>query len=179
MDAASLSGASLDRSTPARLWKSRRLSVKWILLVLAFPTTLLLWSGSLATVLRPMPPQYQPADLVRVFEWLQANAPVDSVALAAYNTSNPLPAWAPLRMVIGHRPENAHWEQVIPRVEAFYQTTTSDETRRALLKEFGVKYVIWGPNERLYGDWLPEGVAYLRLVYQSGVYQLYEVNPAP
>jgi hypothetical protein len=118
---------------------------------------------------------------VRVFESLAQTAlpdvlhPPGAVVLAAFETGNALPAWAPLRVVIGHGPESVHLASLRPQVEAFYAEETTDAQRLDFLRQWGVRYVFWGPQERRLGDWNPVGAAYLRLVEQVGAYAVFEV----
>jgi hypothetical protein len=114
-----------------------------------------------------------------LFEYLQAQAPPGAAVLAAYETSNPMPAWAPVRVLIGHGPESIHLAELKPQVEAFYTFGMTDQQRLELIRRFDVRYVFWGPAERALGDWSPSQAAYLQQVYQSGAYQLFQVIGRP
>jgi uncharacterized membrane protein len=114
-----------------------------------------------------------------VFEYLQSQAGVSEVVLAAHATGNPLPAWAPVRVVIGHGPESINHTELEPQVAAFYAADTPDAQRLELIRQFDVRYVFWGPAERKLGDWSPSQAGYLWPVYQSGEYQLFQVAENP
>lgn len=143
----------------------------------AFPSTLLLLIGGCLSASRPNMPIFRPAEEVAGFEFLAQNAAPGQVVLSAYETGNALPAWAPLRVVIGHGPESARLEELRPQVAAFYAECTADDQRLALLRQYQVAYVFWGPAERRLGDWYPERATYLRRVFQQGDYSIYEVLP--
>jgi hypothetical protein len=154
---------------------------RWLILPmwLLFPSTVLLLAGGLQAVRHPGMPLFRPKDEVRVFEFLQSQEQAGQVVLAAYETGNPLPAWAPVRVVIGHGPESANLARLEPQVAAFYTASTPDAQRIELIRQFDVRYVFWGPAERRLGDWSPYQANYLQPVYQAGEYELFQVALTP
>ncbi|MBN1146804.1 MAG: hypothetical protein JXA78_06085 [Anaerolineales bacterium] len=175
-----LAMAALDRRSTAQ---AGALARRWIApalpLLLAFPSTLFLLFGGLLAAGRPGLPIFRPAQEVEVFEYLGANAQPGEVVLSSFETGNPLPAWAPVRVVIGHGPESANLAELLPRVSAFYSPATLDAQRIELLQQFDVRYVIWGPAERALGAWDPSAAAYLAPLYTSGDYTVLRVVAAP
>ena len=123
----------------------------------------------------PSQPLFLAADQVELFVRLGDHAETGDVALASYATSNAIPAWAPLRVVAGHGPESANLEFVLPRVEAFFDASTSERERAELLDEFEVDYVLWGPEERSLGSWRPEVSDLVWGVIKEGGYEVFEV----
>jgi hypothetical protein len=162
----------LTDQTSRRRWVS-------LPLFLLFPSVLLILASGLLAASRPGVPLFRPRDEVRLFEFLQSQAQPGSVVLAAYETSNPLPAWGPVRVLIGHGPESIHLAELRPQVESFFASSTSDAQRLDLVRRFDISFVLWGPTERALGDWLPAQAAYLQPVYQSGAYQLFKVVGSP
>ncbi len=154
-----------------RLWRA--------LLLLLLPSTLILLVGGLREATVPHPPLFRPAEEVRLFEFLQSKEMAGSVVLAAEGTSNALPAWAPVYVLIGHGPESVRSAEIMPRIEAFFRASTSDEERLALLKQFQVRYLIWGPLEQALGTWDPRQAPYLEQVYRRGAYFLFLVRAVP
>lgn len=146
------------------------------LLVLALPTSGLLWLGALAAARQPAEPIFLPAAQVAVFEHLASVAQPGDAALAAFATGNALPAYAPVTAYIGHGPETAWLADKQPRVGRFYSAGTIDAERRALLDEAGIDWVLLGPHERALGAFDPSASDYLRLVFAEGEYALYEVT---
>jgi len=142
---------------------------------LLFPSTLLLLSGGLMAAAHPAQPIFQPLNEVTLFETLDTQARPGEIVLSDFQSGNALPAWAPLRVVIGHGPESANLASLQPRVKAFYQVQTSDAERLKFLQTYHVRYVFWGPDERSLGAWNPQDAAYLSLVLQAGEYEVYEV----
>ncbi len=145
-------------------------------MVFAFPSTLVLIFGVFLVVRQPSKPVFRPAAEVTAFDQLAYMTQPNQVVLAAYETSNALPAWVPGRVIIGHRPESMNFTELTPRVAQFYQVDTPDTTRWDLLDEFRVNYVFWGPAERTLGDWDPIQAPYLELRYHSDDYAIFSVR---
>jgi hypothetical protein len=93
--------------------------------------------------------------------------------LASYETGNALPAWVPARVVVGHGPESADLSTLLPKVQAFFQADTTDDERLELLNAQRVRFVFWGPAERVLGDWDPAQAGYLAPAFRSGEYEIY------
>ncbi|MBC8506496.1 MAG: hypothetical protein ISR58_14510 [Anaerolineales bacterium] len=146
------------------------------LLGIVFPTTLILLLGSINAVRSPQIPIFRPRSEVTAFEYLDEIAHKDTIVLASYETSNALPAWAPVFVVIGHGPESVGLAELSPRVAQFYDSSTLDAERLALLEEFDVDYVFWSPLERELGDWNPEQSDMLTEIYSKAGYSIYQVN---
>ena len=168
-----LEGPAPGEAEPARRW--RRLP--GAVLLLAFPSTIFLLAGGLMAARQIATPVFRPANEVAAFEALRADGGTGQVVLAAYETGNALPAWAPLRVVIGHGPESVNLAELRPQVAAFYSTSTQDALRIEFLRQFDVRYIFWGPAERLLGDWDPNQASYLRPFHQAGTYSLFEFDP--
>jgi uncharacterized membrane protein len=98
------------------------------------------------------------------------------VVLASYPTGNAMPAWAPVRVLIGHGPESAGLADLQPRVEHFFKESTTDEDRRALIDEFGVSYLFYGPAERSLGSWAPASAPFLERIYEDDPYVIFRVK---
>jgi hypothetical protein len=152
--------------------KRRLIFVPFLLL---FPSTLLIFATGILSSSHAMLPVFRPADEVAIFEFLGQNSPPDGVVLTSYETGNALPAWAPLRVVIGHGPESVNLAELRPLVNQFYESSSIDEQRLELLRRFNVNYVFWGPIERKLGSWDPGQASYLKLIHQVGEYQVFEV----
>jgi len=145
------------------------------LLNLAFAATLILYSGSFMTASRAAEPLFVPADEAAAFNYLAHSAAPGEVVLSAYETGNVLPAWSPLRVVIGLRTLTAGTATLEPAVQRFFQTGGSQAERLALLSGQGVDYVFWGPHERALGGWDPHTAPYLVRVFAQGEYQVFKV----
>ena len=160
-------------------WLSRH-SLRWVpgaLLGLSLPATLLLWLGGLLTAYRPAAPAFIPATEAQAFVALGKLAPVNAVVLSAPGTGNPLPAWAPVRVVVGIATLSVNYDSLLPQVKEFFTPGTPEATRQALLNTLGVNYVFWGPAERAMGKWDPRLARYLKPVYTQGDYMILQYQP--
>jgi hypothetical protein len=140
--------------------------------LLLLPSTLVLLISAFRVTATPRPPLFLPRDEVAAFEALREEIQEGDVLLSAYETGNVLPAWAPVRVVIGHGSETVDLQEVRSRVEAYYRGADDG----ALLADQGVDYVFWGPAERsLGGRDLSQDPA-LSLVVSEGQFAIYRVN---
>jgi hypothetical protein len=156
--------------------RSRTVFLIIILFILSIPSALLLVFGGIMAVRDVGSPLFRPTDEVLVFEYLAREGAPWSVVLSSYETGNALPAWAPMRVVIGHGPESVGLEDLRKQVASFFDAETSDTQRVELLSEYGIHYVFWGPSERLLGDWNPTNSPYFDILYQSGDFMLFNVR---
>ncbi|MFQ5613132.1 MAG: hypothetical protein ACE5H9_13465 [Anaerolineae bacterium] len=146
------------------------------LLVLFFSlTNLLLLAGSFGAVAGRAEPVFVPGDQARAARWLAEQA-AGAVILAAYETGNYLPAYADVRAFVGHGPETIRSDEKRALAARFFAGETDDAWRRALLAEYNVGYLYYGPHERALGDFEPDAAPYLRRVYQVGEVVLYAVG---
>jgi hypothetical protein len=140
-----------------------------------FPSTAILLAGGILTASRVAEPVYRPGEEVQAFEYLAEEAEPGAVVLAAFETGNPMPAWAPVRVVVGHGPESVGLDELRPVVAAFYSGSTSDGDRTRLVRELEIAYIYWGPAERRLGSWEPADSTWLERVYHRGAVTIFEV----
>ncbi len=148
-----------------------------LLFALAAPSTLLLWWGAMQAALHPALPAFRAADEVTLFGTLRNEGGRGAVVLAAYEAGNALPAWAPVRVVIGHGPETVGLGMLGPQVDAFYSNGMTDEERLAFLRKHGAEFVLWGPDQLALRRWFPHSADFLQPVAVYGMYELFSVLP--
>lgn len=129
------------------------------------------------TAWKPGIPLFTPASEAMFFETLNQKLPAGSTVLSAYQTGNTLPAWAPMRVVIGHGPESAGLKELEPRVETFFDAAEPDAARFQLIDELNINYVLWGPEEKKLGNWDPHSALYLKSLLRQNEYEIFEVIP--
>jgi hypothetical protein len=164
-----LAAAGFVRLTTTRFRFTKALGITWI--ILSIPTSILLIAGGIRVASMPSVPVFRPADEVKVFEWLVANAEPNQVVMSSFETGNALPAWAPFRVVIGHGPESVNLEAIQDKVDRFYKGKMKIDEAQSFLREFDVAYIFNGPTE--------EGaveISLANLVYEMGDYQLFQVR---
>ncbi|HEX9680783.1 MAG TPA: hypothetical protein VGA32_04965 [Anaerolineales bacterium] len=155
-------------------WKRRSLAAA-VFAGISLPSTVLLMFGGISTASVPRHPAFYPAAEARAADWLRSTANRSAVVLSAYPVGNRLPARAPVRVVIGHGPETANLDVLLPAVGRFF-SSGDDEERRRLLAEQRVNYVFWGPAERELGSWYPGQLAELIRVYVDQGYEIFRVG---
>jgi hypothetical protein len=148
------------------------------LITLSLPSTIFLLYGSVMRAVIPAEPIFLPAQQVRMFEVLDqyAKKSGNKAVLAAYSTSNALPAFASVQVMVGHGPESAHGQAFLEQVKDFYSNNADETFRKNFLRENHINYVIWGDAEREYGWWKPDTAPYLTLIYSDENTNIYEVH---
>jgi hypothetical protein len=144
-----------------------------VLLYFAFPSTIFILVGSMVTANSLREPIFRPRDEVVMYYQLYEVAEVDSVVLSSYQIGNNLPAWIPMRVVLGHGPETANIETTKADIGIFFNPETKDETRLQIINKYHVNYVIGGPTEREMAGWDPVDSNVLKLIIESGEYAVY------
>jgi hypothetical protein len=147
-------------------------------LLLSIPSALLLVFGGIQVTLNPTLPIFRPVDEVETFDWLRSQDDPDMVVLSTYETGNAIPAWVPGFVVVGHGPESANLVEFRVKVSAFYTGQFSLEDQLEFLDNQGIDFVFFGPEEDKLGDIDLGELDYLKLAFQSGNYQIYEVSNA-
>jgi len=160
----------MDRESTRTRWGAL------VLLIACLPSTLFLLIGGVFTAVKPGLPVFRPVDEISAFEFIASHARVGDVVLSSYTTGNALPAWAAVRVAIGHGPESIGLAELQPQVTHFYQSTGDDLERQHLIEALDVRYVFRGPLETALSDWQPDQAQYLHLLYQSGEYEVLQVD---
>ena len=155
---------------PKKLWR-----INEIVAVLSVLPACILILGGVTAVMNISTPLYRPALEVEAFDWLRENGKPEAIVLAAYETSNPLPAWTPQRCLVGHGPESVNLDEMNVHVKVFFSDSGTDEARRDLISEFDIAYVVWGPDEKALGDWKPGSAAYLISEFMNSEYEVFRV----
>ncbi len=170
-----LVGEKPDRSGRRLAWRLRQSAVA-ALVMLLFPSTVVLLGGAVRSVSVPQPPVFLPADECAAYEWLRTEAPLGSAVLSTYESGNRLPAFAGVRVYVGHGVETVNFHAKRARAKAFFCGGMADSDRRALLAEAGIDYVWAGPSEQQAPcePFQPETVG-LRPVFSRGSYMIYRV----
>jgi hypothetical protein len=148
-------------------------------------TNLFLIVGPLLTMPGRYAPLYYPASQQSAFRWLAANsngsehgqsAGADvEIVLAAFDTGNVLPVYAPQRVMVGHGLETIDFAEKQRLVNRFFTASTPDEWRQRLLADHRISYVYYGPHEQAIGGFDPAVAPYLSPVYTDGPVTIYRV----
>jgi hypothetical protein len=145
------------------------------LFALAFPSTLILFAGSLLQAVKPAEPIFVPREEAAAYVKMSNEFPTTQTVLAAYRTSNAIPAWAPVRVLIGHGPESIGLSNMQPLAEAFYRANTSDQQRQNFIVQNRINLIYWGPSERALGAWNPDSSPFLQLAFKINDISVFRV----
>jgi hypothetical protein len=115
-------------------------------------------------------------DEVAALNWLAENATSDDVVLSAMEVGQYIPSWT------GARPFLAHWamtKDLFKKQEMigdFFKLDTTDDERQAILRAFGVDYVLVGVEERSLGSYDPGASEYLEACFTMSKATVYCVQ---
>lgn len=141
-----------------------------------FPSTVFIFFGSILAVLNPAEPIFRKVAEVTAYQFISENADVDKVVLSSFSTGNNLPAWAPLRVVMGHGPETIGLAEIQAGVEAYFNVDGNDWECQDISVKFNADYLYWGPAEKQTWEIDPEKLTCLVRIYNAGDYSIYKVN---
>ncbi len=162
-------------------WRSLRLSRRrarqlWQIMVagvvaLTVPTTFILLLSGIPAVRWDNPANrlFHTRGEIQALDWLNLNAPADSVVLSTVEIGNYLPVRTSLRAFVGHSPETLYMDVKEPLMHDYFAGILSTDRRRSLYDSYGIRYVISGQ------DALP--FAELQLLYDRESYRIYRVRP--
>lgn len=145
-----------------------------VVLGFSLVSSILLLFGGVQVSVDPSPPVYRPSTEIKAFEWVEEQIAPGRVVLSSYDIGNALPAYAPVRVVIGHGPESIDLDRLRGEVSRFYGDMSVAE-RATFLDQNEVGLVFYGPEERRLGGWDPSASRLLDLKTTIGEYQVFEV----
>jgi len=138
-------------------------------------------------------PVYRPTAELAVLDWLNNNAPADSVILTAFDTGklspatnidtgNLIPAYTNLRPYVGHGPETAHATDKDALTRRFFADQMPADERHALYASVNVRYIFYGPLEQILltdKSTVPAWQTDADKIYDSDGYQIWQIkNPS-
>jgi hypothetical protein len=172
-----ISRSGRSPTEPARARLPRTALVNY--LTAASLSTWVLVAGLLGTAQQKAPPAYRPAGEIAAIDWLAAQASPDDTVLSGYAAGNLIPARTGVRVFYGHSVETFDFAQKGEMVRRFFDTDTDDAWRQALLQDYRIGYVFYGPDERAMGLWDPGQAAYLEAVYAAPSYAIFRTQIRP
>ncbi len=154
-----------------------RRGLRTTMLALALPGSLILLLGAARLARAPARPAFLPGELVDSYRWIAEQAAVDAVVMASAETGNSLPAWAPVRVPVGHGPESVPYDSALSSVKDYYGARSEAE-RGEIINELGVDFVFFGPDERKLADEPFDPGERLERVSTQGEFTIYRVRGA-
>jgi hypothetical protein len=149
-------------------------NITLLVLVLSAPSHLVVTAAGLSGVAKGEPLLVIPRGDLSAYEWLAENAQEGSLVLAGPMNGNRLPAYAPVRVLYGHPMETPQAEHQRGFVESLFAWVGSDQAAIDLLRDEGVDYVFFSPEEREFGA--PGWIKRLPSVFSSGRADIFRVS---
>jgi hypothetical protein len=143
---------------------------------LAFLSSLVIILGSITVALNPEKPAFRPSTETKLYQYIAKNADSDSVVLSSFEIGNNLPAWAPVRVVIGHGPETINRNRIDKEIEDSFSVGMSPEKSPEIFQTYNVDYLVWGPLEMKAWEWDPATSSDLILDYKVEELSLYKIT---
>jgi hypothetical protein len=128
-----------------------------IALVVSIPSNLVVVGAGLTGVQRSDPTLILSAGEAGAYRWLAEKAEAEAVVLASPFSGARLPAFANVRVLVGHPFETPQATEQRRLVEDLYAWDGDPETGVGQLVSLGIDYVLFGEPESQLGDpaWLP------------------------
>ncbi len=167
-----MAGVFLDKYNQERPASLKRLPL--IVLALSLITNIILLAGIFGALRQNDPLYYLTQDEVTSLQWLEENAPAQSVVLASPQIGNIIPAKTDLRVVYGHPFETIDAKRQLNRLDAYYSGEMSEQDIQQWFVKENVRYVVYGVREKLIGHEL--NANNLTLVKQQGDIEIYMVK---
>src|SRR6202171_4334272 len=114
-------------------------------------------------------------DAWQAMQWLSAHHQAADRALSAPAAGQLLPAWAGVRVYVGHYSETLDYFQKIRNVSAILSPGEPDKAVQTFLGANGLTLLYWGPDEAATG-FHPDDHTYLHPVYRHGAVAIYRVT---
>jgi uncharacterized membrane protein len=155
-------------------------NVRWLLMtllvVLVIPSNIYLFIWRVREVLRQEHNHYLYKDEITAMKWLENDTCPSDIVFSGLTLGMHIPGVAGNKVYLGHWAQTVDYYDKQANVSAFFQKSTPDSQRLAILKEFGVAYVMYGRDERSLGDLDPAQVPGLTLVFDAGETQIYRTQ---
>ncbi len=174
--------AVLQRWRPdLRAWRTPFLPkpeifIAFLLLVAVLPTNLYLYAWRFVDLGRHDYPYYLTQDDVTALGWLEARHSPSDVVLSSLTIGQYIPS------VTGDKAFLAHWAETLDfyakqrMVGSFFDASSSDSDRAAMMSRFDVRYVFYGEEERALGGYSPDHSPLLCRVYANPHVTIYRVS---
>ncbi|RLC70548.1 MAG: hypothetical protein DRI52_06895 [Chloroflexi bacterium] len=166
----------LTRNPRYTLSGLRRLAVTAVVLATVPTNVFLLAGNSLELLAHRESPLFHERAEIEANDWLRVHTAPEDIVFCAFQTGNYVPARAGNRVFLGHTPETINAGEKKRIVARFFSADPDAEWRMAILREYGIAYVLVGPRERALGNFRPDAAPYLRQVYDNGRYAIYRVE---
>lgn len=150
---------------------------RWLpaLFVLAtLPTNVYLLGWRMLDMHRANAPYFLSRGDVAALTWLNDRSLEKAVVLSSQDVGQFVPALTGHRTVLGHRRQTLHFFEKQSAVQHFFDADTSTNERHDLLRTYDVRYIIYGPEERVLGTFQPSADPTLKPVFTAPEVVVYQ-----
>lgn len=146
--------------------------------LLVLPGNGLNYARFFTTLHQPVAPwrYYLPDDLLQGLNWLEEEAPTESVVLASHDTSQFIPRLADLRVVSGQDVLTDRYREANASVLRFFGTPGDDAFKQGFCREQSVAWIILGPFENAIAALEPDDHPWMRPAFRKGEVAIYRVE---
>jgi len=118
-------------------------------------------------------------NLLEAYRWLDRNSRPREVVLASVSNCNRIPHYTHNDTFAGYAFNTVDYDNKRNMVEHFFDKDTSDSSRRDLLRQYRVKFLLWSPKETALGGYRPDGSSLFTQRFANDGVIIYELNPEP
>jgi hypothetical protein len=145
------------------------------IIALSTISNLFLTAGATMSAVSHSPDLYSSTEILAAVDWLGENSSWNDTVLTSPNTGSLIPARIGHRVTLGHEMETVDWDTKLEAVTGFFDVTTSEEERLALVREWQLSYIFYGPDAKSLGDYDPSTATWLAYVFNNGEVTIYQV----
>jgi hypothetical protein len=146
-----------------------------VLLALVLPTNLYLVSWRILDLSRHNYPDYLYRDDVAALAWIERDGVSSDVVLSSLEIGHFVAGLTGTHAFLAHGANTLDFYGKRAAVERFFAADGDDRARQASLRQFGVRYVFYGPAERALGTFDPGTAPYLEPAFTSPHTTVYRV----
>ncbi|MEK6645224.1 MAG: hypothetical protein AABY84_00905 [Candidatus Firestonebacteria bacterium] len=109
------------------------------------------------------------------FEWINKNIKSPSNFISSFIIGMYLPGRTGNSVFVGHYHNTPNFSDKLDILNKFFNSKTADDFRTNVLKENSIDYLYYGQFEKNLGDFNPDNVKYLTVVYQISNVKIFKV----
>ncbi len=156
--------------------ESMRKSIIVALIVLSFPSNIILMHKIYRDLAQHSRPYYIPTAVADAFTWLSQHSKSQDVVMSHPENGYHLPVDAGVKAFLGHGHFTIHYQEKVAMLKRFFDDKESEAYRRGLLKDYGITYLFYGEMERQIGGFDPFKAAYLKPVFRNSLVTIFQVE---
>ena len=119
---------------------------------------------------------YLTSDEYRVIKFVKNSIPKNAIIFSTLRMGNIIPAYAPVISYYGHMNQTYHYFQKTKKVQQFFSRGISKKEALKFLNNNKINYIIFGPEEKRYGQFKLTYLPSLTTVYQNDSFTIYQVS---